>query len=103
MPCDQDAKKAQKKEVKQALKALSLDREPPAYVDEHDADALLLTHMGMPVSKLAALKVAFGESRTVNKADVFSKTKAAHRCVTCCRVARAPARAGCRVSRKVPC
>jgi hypothetical protein len=65
--------------VKQALKALHLDREPPAYVDEHDADAFLLA-CGLPVSKLATLKVTFGE-RLVSRGDLFSKTKAAHRCV----------------------
>jgi hypothetical protein len=75
----QDAKKAAKKDVKQALKALHLDREPPAYVDEHDADAFLLA-CGLPVSKLATLKVTFGE-RLVSRGDLFSKTKAAHRCV----------------------
>lgn len=84
----QDAKKAQKKEVKQALKALSLSHEPPAYVAENDADALLLTHCGMPVSKLSLLKVSYGESRSVSKADVFSKTKAAHRCVPARRADR---------------
>ena len=77
----QDAKKAQKKDVKMALKALHLDREPPAYVDAHDADAFLLA-CGLPVSKLADLKVAFGEGRLVNRGDLFSKTKA-HRCVPC--------------------
>ena len=75
----QDAKKAAKKDVKQALKALHLDREPPAYVDAHDADAFLLA-CGLPVSKLATLKVNFGE-RLVSRGDLFSKTKAAHRCV----------------------
>jgi len=72
-----DAKKAAKKDVKQALKALHLDREPPAYVDAHDADAFLLA-CGLPVSKLATLKVNFGE-RLVSRGDLFSKTKAAHR------------------------
>lgn len=73
-PRSQDAKKAQKKEVKQALKALSLSHEPPAYVAENDCDELL-RNFGLPLSKLGPLKITFGD-RVVAKADVFSKTKA---------------------------
>jgi hypothetical protein len=72
-----EAKKTQKKEVKQALKALHLSHEAPAYVDPKDCDALLLG-LGLPVSKLKALDVSF-EGRVVHAGDLFSRTKAAHR------------------------
>jgi hypothetical protein len=74
-----DAKKAQKKDVRDQLKALHLSHEPPAYVDAHDCDGFLLA-CGLPVSKLAHLDVSFN-TRVVVRADLFSKTKAAHRCV----------------------
>ena len=73
----EDAKKAQKAEIKSALKALSLAHEPPAFVADGDCDAVL-TSLGLPALPLLSVKY---DAREVNKAaSFFSKTKAAHRC-----------------------
>lgn len=59
--------------------ALHLSHEPPAYVSESDADAVLCTLLG--VSKLPALSpvVISFDGRPAAKGSIFSKTKAAHR------------------------
>jgi hypothetical protein len=62
----------------QALKALHLSHEAPAYVSATDCDALLLG-LGLPLSKLVHLDVEFDERGPLERGSLYSKTKAAHR------------------------
>lgn len=84
-PPAEEAKKAQKLEVKAELKALSLSHVPPAFVTDTDCDAVLKS-LKLPVS-LPLLTVKYDTHRSINKAASFySKTKAAHRCGSQLRV-----------------